>query len=58
MHYRFAFIFAFAAVILLPLTASTQAQSVRQVPLAAVNSLPANSAVATDNGQDRNSIRR
>jgi hypothetical protein len=51
MHYRFTFIFALAALILLPLTASTQAQLVRQVPLAAVNSLPANSAVAINNGQ-------
>lgn len=51
MQCRFAFIFVLAAVILLPLTASTQAQSVRQIPLAAVNSLPANSSVATSTGQ-------
>jgi len=51
MHSRFAFIFALAAVILLPLAASSQAQSVRQIPLATVNSLPASSPVATDNGQ-------
>ena len=51
MHFRFAFIFSLAAAVLLALTASNQAQSVRQIPLATVSSLPASSAVAADNGQ-------
>jgi len=51
MYSHFKFIFALATVFLLPLTVSTQAQSVRQVPLAAVNSLPSNSPIAADNGQ-------